>query len=271
MVARSLNRLDFSSTLLRVACAVSLAGLAVILAACGGEPGGGGPSTGGLTLQAHWEHRPEVFTSEIPPSVSLVEVRVDGSGRSPVCRFVDPLQTRSVTISGLAIGPADVQILAYDIPAPAETAALNCNILPPPLNVADVPPSFKSAPVSVVIRQGRTADAGDVQVLAQPFVTDFVPVPGASDVDPSAPVSFLLGTAVNDISRASINIKVGGVDAVGAGASLTHCGSPGDTNCDPPDRQLSRQLVGFKFSYHSPPFDPNSTIEVTVSASDLDT
>src|SRR5512139_3120751 len=265
----------------RALCAALAAGLTVAFAACGGG-GSAGTATAandavGLTFRALWERasrpaiassrfRPAAFegTDEIPASVSLVEVRINGAGR-PITRcFVDPRQTRTAIIGGLTAGQATVQVLGYDIPAPPGTGTANCNILPAPLDVAQIPPSFASAPVSVRIPQGQTADAGVLQLSAQPFATDFVPAPGTDDVNGSAPVSFVIATAVGDVSRASINITIAGVPVVVAGqeqsgATITACDDAEGPVCG---SHSDRQLTGFVFRFQPPPFPAETTIDV---------
>ena len=111
--------------------AIAFSVFALLFLGCAGGGTSTG-STGGLTLQALWERssqgqsadsrfRRPAFegTSEIPPSVSLVEVRVDGAGRPRVRCFVDPRQSRTVTIDRLQTGRADVTVFGYDIEAPA--------------------------------------------------------------------------------------------------------------------------------------------------------
>lgn len=271
-------------------CAALAAGVAAAVTACGGGGSGGSvagrTATGGLTFRAQWERsvnartagsrlRPAAFdgTDQIPPSVSLIEVRIDGAGRPTVRCFADPQLTRTVTIGSLAVGQANVQVFGYDIAAPSATATANCDGLPPPLNVADVPPSFESAPVSVRIARGRTADAGILNLSGQPFVTDFVPAPGTSDVNRSAPVSLVIGTAVSDVDPTSINITIDDVPVIVAGQEraggvLARCD---DTTGPPCGTRADRQLTGFVFTYSPPPFGANSTIDVVVSASDVDT
>jgi YVTN family beta-propeller protein len=241
-------------TAVRAAIVVGLLG---VLAGCGGG-GAGGAATGGVALRATWELSP---TPAVPPSVSTVEVRVNASGGQVVRTFVDPRQTRDVVVQNLLVGPATVQVFGYALPF-ADSSLLN---------EFNLPPSYESAPVAVVVPAGGTADAGTVELQAQPFVTDFNPGLGASDVSRATAVSFVLATAAGDIQQTSVEVSVAGNAVVtngqtAPGATLLPCS---DTGAMPCGTNVDRMLNGFIFQFDtSTLYPPESMVQVVVSAGD---
>ena len=266
---RDLVRSHVVPVAVRVSVVLSLVGLS---AGCGGG-GANGTSTGAIALHATWEQSSHggaaaarglphpVPTQPVPPSVSTVEVRVNATGGQLVRSFVDPNETRDVVIQNLRAGPATIQVFGYDL-------AFDDRSL---LNEFNLPPSYESAPVALVVPAGHTADAGTVTLLAQPFVTDFDPKLGMSDVSRSATVNFVLATAVGDIQPTSINIKVAGNAVVTngqtqPGALLRPCEDGGEVPCG---ARSDRLLKGFIFSFETLlPYPAESAIPVILSAGD---
>jgi YVTN family beta-propeller protein len=247
-------------------------GLLSVLAGCGGGGTSSG-TTGAVALRATFEpssHRATsagrtspraVPTEAVPPSVSTVEVRVNTAGGQVVRSFADPSETRQVVIQNLLAGSATVQVFGYDL-AFADVALLS---------EFNLPPSYASTPLAVVIPAGQTADVGTVTLLAQPFVTDFDPGLGATDVSRSAAVNFVLATAVGDIAQTTIAINVAGsavvIDGVvQPGASLVPCDDGGTVPCG---LRSDRMLKGFILRFETAtPYPPESPVQVVVSAGD---
>ncbi len=133
------------------------------------------------------------------------------------CTRVDPSVVRSVTIDGLQPGPIKVEVLGFDADL---DVIVDCQ---PPLL-----PSYRSALIPVTIvggtnvnacaGAGTACDNGAVEVLAQPFVTHFDPLPGAVDVAAEGTASFAIvidKTTQNlAIVQSSINVAVNGEDVV---------------------------------------------------------
>jgi hypothetical protein len=243
-------------------------------AGCGGGGSGSSSSTSGsIALQAIWEQpntagvRLSAFegTPDVPASVGTVEVRVSGEGFMIRC-FVDP-SAREAEVDDVPVGNVDVRVLGYDVPFEGAPDA-PCEFLgSPDLLTVSLPPSYSSATVSAQVRPAQTTDVGNVEVLARPFVTDFSPLPGASGVSVSAPVSFALVTARGDINRESITILIGDELLVDAGVtedSIEVCDDADSTPCVSP----SRNLRGFRFRTGDNGFPALSSIAVTVAASD---
>ncbi len=235
----------------------------VVCGGCGGSdivPNGAG--TGSVSLRAVWEGNGGGASfdgdSDVPAAVRTVEVRIAAGGR--VFReFVDPRLTRQVVIDGVPTGPAAVAVLGYDV---------HIGQLPDP-NEVDLTPSFASEDVAIQVRAGKTTDAGEVTVLARPFVTDLVPVPGGLDVPPSTRVEFLLATVRGDINPDSIDIAIDGVAQVSAGvpvsgAELTPCRDGGPSPCGGLDRQVS----GYRFRAAGAELPERSSIAIRVRAAD---
>lgn len=247
----------------------AILGLLGFLAGCGGS-GATSTSTGGIALRITWEQAshngnavaPGVQPQPpIPPSVSTVEVRVNTTGGQTVRSLVNPNATADVVIQNLRTGPATVQVFGYDL-------AFADNSL---LNDFNLPPSYASAALSVVIPAGHTADVGTITALAQPFVTDFDPGLGVSGVSLSATVSFVVATAVGDIVQTTIDISIAGVAVVSngemePGVTLHACDDGGEVPCG---TSSDRMLKGFRFSFRSPlPYAPEHVTNVVVSAGD---
>ena len=206
-------------------------------------------------------------TTTIPASVTTVEVRVTRAGTIQTRQFVNPLQTRDVVIAGLQPGAVDIAVFGYDVPFAA--AAL--------LATFAIPPSYASAQIAVNIVAGQTVDAcaaasaacesGSVRLLAEPFVTSFVPAPGATGVSRSSTVACAIVTAVGDIDRASIDVDVNGVPAVikgveQPGAQLVACADGSAAPC------TGQQVAGFEFFFNPPsPYPANAPVTVIISAS----
>ena len=190
--------------------------------------------------------QPHAFqgSDTVPPSVSTVEVRIVRGSLVEVRRFVDPTQTREVVIDGLKTGAISVQVFGYDVAFARARSPRDRSICRP---------SYKSTAVNVTISAGQTTDAGVVDLLGQPFVTDFDPPLGATGVSRSASLSFLVVSPINDIAPASLNITVNGSPAVingveQPGAALIACADLGEPAC----ADLNRQLTGFQFFFDSP-------------------
>jgi hypothetical protein len=209
----------------------------------------------------------------LPPSVSTVEVRVEHGDTTR--RLVDPAEMREVDIDGIPIGAAAIRVLGYDVPF------ANSGVL----EEFALPPAYSSAAIAVVIRAGETIDAcdgrpagcaadGTVQMLAQPFVTDFEPAPGETAVSPETRVGFVLATAAGRIDPQTVDIRIDGAAVVSGGevqpgATLSPCNDAEGTPCG---RRTDRQLEGFVFTFESPaPYAADRTIEVVVSADDTNT
>ena len=237
------------------------------VAGCGGG-GASGPTTGAVAVHASWEpssHNGAAAARSlpppIPPSVSTVEVRVNASDGKLVRRFADPSTTREVMIQNLRAGPATIQVFGYDLPFADGSL----------LNDFDLPPSYESAPVTVLIPAGHTANTVNLLALAQPFVTDFDPALAASDVSPSATVSFVLATAVGDIGLQTIDVDVAGNAVVTngqtqPGATLLACDDGGEVPCG---TRADRMLKGFIFRFDtSTPYPAESAVQVVVTAGD---
>jgi hypothetical protein len=230
--------------------------------ACGGGSGGSSTELGTLTLRAVWETASggggaqfEPGT-DIPPAVQTVEVRISGGGET-FRELVDPDQTRSVVITGVPTGPAEVAVFGYDVRL----------LGAPDLREVDVAPSYASAPVEVVVNAGETTHAGEVEVLAQPFLTEFDPLPEADGVDPSSVVGFALVIGVGSIDAGSVDISVDGSPLVSAGvpggdASLEPCADGTAAGCGPTDRGLT----GFLFRGPLSGLPEHSRVDVSVSA-----
>jgi hypothetical protein len=257
----------------------------LLLAACGGGGGTDTATSGSLTLRARWERAAHgaaaanatqtrsTSTAElVPASVSTVEVRVRGVPGAPQRHFVNPALTQDVEIAGLPPGVVTIEVFGYDLPFAQHDL----------LRQLALPPSYASLPIPVVIRSYVTVDAcagtpvgctreGRVQIHAQPFATDFVPPLGATDVSPLTVVSFLLATAVGDVDRASIQVRVAGTPVVSdgqaqPGASLVGCDDSGTTPCG---ASRARMLRGFLVTFNTPePYPPATEIAVVVSAAD---
>jgi hypothetical protein len=243
---------------------VSLAELSLllVLAACGGGSGGGSDQTGTLTLQAVWEKPASgggaqfEGSTDLPPAVQTVEVRIAGGGQN-FRELVDPEQTRSVVITGVPTGRVDVSVLGYDVPLLGS----------PDLRDVEVSPSYASAVVEVLVDAGRTTNAGQIEVLAQPFVTDFAPLPEETGVDPSSAVGFLLAIGVGGIDAGSVDISVDGSPLVSAGvaepgATLEACADGTAAPCGATDRGLT----GFLFRGPLGGLPAESRVNVSVSA-----
>jgi hypothetical protein len=242
-----------------------VAGLLSLLAfcsACGGGSGGGSSSSGSLTLQAVWERSATGSGAqfeggtEIPPSVQTVEVRIVSGGQT-FRELVDPEQTRSALITGVPTGDADVMVFGYDVPL----------LGVPDLRDVAVAPSYASAAVQVLVRAGVTTNAGQIEVLAQPFLTDFSPLPDEADVDPSRDVEFLLAIGVGVIDAGSVDVSVEGATLVSAGvpaANVTFeaCADGTATPCG----TIDRQLTGFLFRTPPGELPADSSVQVSVNA-----
>lgn len=266
---RGLLRSHVVSVVVRASIVLCLVGL---IAGCGGG-GTSGTATGAVALHATWEQSSHgairsarsvpspVPTQPVPPSVSTVEVRVHAMGGQLVRTFVDPAETRDVVIQNLRAGPATLQVFGYDLPFAERSLLDDFNL----------PPSYESPPVAVIIPAGQTADAGTVMLTAQPFVTDFDPALGASGVSRSTLVTFILATAVGDIDATTIDISVAGNTVVTngqtqPGATLLPCVDGGEVPCG---ARADRMLQGFIFSFDAQmPYPAESVIPVVVSAGD---
>jgi hypothetical protein len=213
-------------------------GIALLTAACGVSSGGSADG-GAVALNAVWEGTGTgggadfEGSADLPPAVQTVEVRIEADG-STIRELVDPQATRSVVVSGVPPGSAFVSVLGYDV-----------RLLGPiDLAQVDVAPSYASGAVEVEVVVGRTTNAGVIEVLAQPFVTDFSPLPGAQQVETATDVEFLLAIGVGGIDVASVDIEIDGALVVaggtpGSGATLEPCEDGGENPCGSVDRDLN--------------------------------
>ncbi len=242
--------------------AFALIGLALLLpmSGCGGSGGGNKSATsGGLTLHAVWQHA-AAATAELPLSVRTVEVRIEGVATPTftIRQFVDPA-ARQAVIDNVPAGPVRIFVFGYDVPFGG----------PPDLNTVALPPSYASNEIDTSVGPGRTTDVGTVELFARPFVTEFSPLPGATDVPPQAGVSFVVGIGDGAIAASSVAVTVtqqllvaGGV-ATSQAVTFDSCDDNGETPCVSPPRGIS----GFHFSILSA-FAPRSSVPVTVGATD---
>jgi hypothetical protein len=221
-------------------------GLALLLllpAACGGGSGGATTTVGAVALEAVWETAGAGGGAQfegggdVPAAVQTVEVRIEAAGRI-LSELVDPDETRRVVLTNVPVGPATVLVLGYDVRL----------LGVPDVRAVDVAPSFASEPVSILVLAGRTTNAGSIEVLARPFLTDFVPLPEETNVDPATPVRFLLAIAVGEIDPVSTDVAIDGIALVSSGiadppATFTPCADGTITPCAAIDRGLS----GFLF------------------------
>jgi hypothetical protein len=130
-----------------------------------------------------------------------------------------------------------------------------------------VAPSYASEPVEVLVTLGRTTNAGQIEVLAQPFLSDFSPLTDEIGVDPSRTVEFLLAIGVGEIDAESVAIDVDGSALVSAGVPVAGvvfaaCADGTAAPCGTIDRGVS----GFLFRAPQGPLPAQSTVDVSVSA-----
>lgn len=193
----------------------------------------------------------------MPAVAQTVEVRITTPQRT-IRELVDPdaVQAPGVSVAGVPLGDATVQIFGYDVPL----------LGLPDLTEVEVAPSYASEIVDILVRVGTT-DAGEIEVRARPFVTQFSPLPGDVDVPPDTRVEFLLALAVGQINANSIDIRVDGVEQVVAGEAV------GDAELDPcedgttsPCGSVDRGLSGVRFRASSPPLAPLDAVTVEVEA-----
>lgn len=237
--------------------------LVPLMSGCGGGGSGGkvtSTSGGGITLDAVWQHA-AAATSELPLSVRTVEVRIEGADTPTftIRQFVDPASTRQAVINNVPAGPVRISVYGYDVPFGG----------PPDLSTIPVPPSYASNEIDTSVGPGQTTNVGTVELFARPFVTEFSPLPGATDVPPQAGVSLVVGIGDGAIAASSVNITVtqqllvaGGV-ATSQAVSFDPCNDNGENPCVAPPRGIS----GFHFSIASA-FAPLSSVPVTASATD---
>ena len=238
-------------------------GLALLplMSGCGASGGGNTASSGGgVALHAVWQQA-AAATSQLPAAVRTVEVRIEGVADPTftIRQFVDPASARQAVLDNVPAGPVRIFVFGYDVPFGG----------PPDLGTIPVPPSYASNQVDTSVRPGQTTDIGTVELFARPFVTEFSPLPGATDVSPRAGVSFVVGIGQGAIAADSVDITIqqqllvaGGVVA-SAGITFDPCDDNGETPCVSPPRGIS----GFHFSIGSA-FAPRSSVPVTVSATD---
>lgn len=238
--------------------------VAALTAGCGSGGGSGGaPEEGGVALRAVWQVsgvQPGVFegSSDLPPTVRTVEVRVTSEGEA-FRRLVDPLATRSVEVSGIPVGSVEVLVLGYDVPFGG----------PPDLSRLDIPPSYSSDPIGVLIEARRTKNLGQVNLFARSFVTELNPLPASTNVPPETRVSFVISNAVAGIDPTSVNVRVADRAEVVAGvtrddAELTSCQDGTAVPCG----GSNRGLRGVRFRASSEMLPGPSGVSVDLSAAD---
>lgn len=265
---RAPNRRGRVRSAVRLAMLSGWAGLAV-LAGCGGG-GGASAVSSGLAMRAVWQRglasravTPRGFdgSTEVPPSVQTIEVRVSPAGTPPIRVFVAPTGA-SVRVNNIAPGVVTVQMFGYDVPF-ADVDEIEAEALPP---------SFASGPKSVQIAPYAITNAGVFELMAQPFITEFDPVPGATGVGRLAAVELVIATAVGAIDQDGINIDIDGLAIVRAGvtdpnAGLIPCDDRFGSACSAGGDQ---DLIGFRFFYDTPaPYAPDAPVGVFVSAGDF--
>ena len=266
---RAPNRRGRVHSLIRFAVLSGCAGLAVL----GGCEGGAGSSAAGsgMSLRAVWEREPLAplagprgfdGSATVPPSVQTVEVRVSPAGVPALRIFVQPTGA-SVQVNGILPGVVTVQVFGYDVPVAEQEEIVT----------AALPPSFASGPKSVQIAPYAVTNAGVFELLAQPFVTEFVPVPGDTGGGRLAPVELVISTAVGEIDQNGIDVDVDGLAIVRAGVSDPNAGliPCDDQSAQPCSADGDKNLVGFRFFYDPQlPYPPEAPVGVFVSAVDTD-
>ena len=204
-----------------------------------------------VSLRAVWEG-----SAGVPSVVQTIEIRIT-TGQGTMRELVDPQQAPGASIAGVPLGDATVEIFGYDV----RLLGL------PDLTEVEVAPSYASDPESIFVRGGTTTDAGEIEVRAQPFLTQFGPLPGEVDVLPSTRVEFLLVIAVGAIEAGSIDVTVDGVAQVVAGEALADselepCVDGTTSPCGSADLGLS----GFRFRASSAALPAFDTVAVEVDA-----
>lgn len=240
----------------RTRCGLVAAALASLLAISCGQDSVAPSRPGTVVLDAVWEG-----STEVPPVVRTIEVRVESEGRL-FRAAADSSEQSDLRVDAIPAGPATVRVLGYDVSPPRRPdGEIDLD------RIVAFPPSYASEPVPVLIVVGEVADAGTIFVHARPFATDLVPSPGASGVSPASTVTFVLAFAVGDLVRDSIQISVDGraqvVNGVpAAGAQLSACEDGGANPCSQPGRGLR----GFRFRSDLEPLPPSSEIDVRVQS-----
>jgi hypothetical protein len=236
-----------------------------VLTGCGGGNGGSaavGP-TGSVALRAVWEVPSQgggaTFegSSDIPGAVQTVEVLLQ-AGDQTFRELLDPTQSRRAVIAGVPPGTATVRVFGYDV----RLLGL------PDLTVTDVAPSYASQPIDVDVKAGQTTAAGAIEVSAQPFVTDFAPLPDDSGIAPAEPIQFLVATATEGIDLGTLQVALNAAALVANGVAhdgvtIAACSDAGDTPCGE-----NRGISGFRVTIPGP-LAPQTTFSVRVQASDL--
>ncbi|MCK6554488.1 hypothetical protein L6Q96_07885 [Candidatus Binatia bacterium] len=240
-----------------------------VLAGCGE---GGTPSAVGsvVAMRAVWQRTPADPTggtlgfessTQVPPSVQTIEVRVSPAGAPAERVFVQPTGA-SVTVSGILPGVVTVQLFGYDVPFAERSEIVS----------AALPPSFASGPKSVEVVPYAVTDAGVFELAARPFVTGFDPVPGAIGVSRLSPVEFVIATAVGAVDPEGIDVDIDGLAIVRSGesdpqAGLIPCDDKSELPCS---ADGDRNLVGFRFFYDPLlSYPPEAPVGVFVSAADF--
>lgn len=264
---RAPNRRGLVRGTARLAILTSCASVGLLIGCGGGE--GASAVGSGVSLRAVWQRallgptgNPRGFdgSSAVPPSVGTIEVRVSPSGVPATRVFVEPTGA-SVRVNGIVPGIVTVQLLGYDVEY-AQRDEIVAQALPP---------SFASGPKSVQIAPYAVTNAGVFELFAQPFVTEFVPLPGATGVGRLAPVEFVIATAAGAIEENGINVDVDGLAIVRAGVPDPNAGliACDDRSVQPCSAGGDKNLVGFRFFYDPQlPYPPEAPVGVFVSAVD---
>jgi len=234
-----------------------------VLIGCGGGGGqstGGGAATGRIALRAVWQGSATSDPGALPASVRTVDVQLDGPGGFHSRHVVDPTATRSVVFGDVPVGLSHVRIRAYDVPFGGA----------PDITALTLTPSYASAIVDANVTGGQTSDLGTIELTPLPFVTEFAPLPAATDVDPSRGVSFVIATSVGGIAPTSVTVVVAGQSLVTSGTptggvELTACSDSTASPCVQP----SRGLTGFRF--HTDELPSGAQVPVSVGATDTST
>lgn len=200
----------------RFACAL-LAGIALLLAACGG----GGTGTAGMGGgEVIWPDREGGMSTALPPSVQTARIVFASDTGEACCVAVDPALLSGAGSPGLAvlddlpIGPATVTVsgFATDFAPAVPGISLTCSAAP--ANAARAcdaervaSAAYASDPMPVDILAGVQTNLGQVTMKALPFLIDFSPMQGEQTMEP-IPFDFTVVDAVTGISASSVGLAV---------------------------------------------------------------
>ncbi len=242
-----------------------LVAAALVLSGCGGgssTPGAPsvGGSSGGLSFRAVWQQPGSThavtldgrsgsqrraqtaggFGPELPPSVRTVRLTLAATGQPACCLAIDVASgQRSVVLDEIPAGPASVSVAGFPgdfaeapagVTATCRTVSADAGKPCEPAGLAM--PSFLSATHDVEIIGGAETDAGDIEVLAVPFLSDYAP---AADQVIASPVAmqFTVVDAASGVDPQSITAGIsqgGGTPSV-LPLTLESCDDASATPC----------------------------------------